>query len=67
MTTNEFHKVLCLDQFYLPYICFLRAILSGNKTEEILLGPEHLRDQLSGDVVSLDGIGLIMTCPLTPT
>jgi len=33
-------------------------MLNSDKTEVILLGPEHLRDQLSGDVVSVDGITL---------
>jgi len=33
-------------------------ILNSDKTEVILLGPEHRRDQLSGDVVSVDGIAL---------
>jgi len=33
-------------------------MLNSDKTEVILLGPEHLRDQLSGDVVSVGGIAL---------
>jgi len=33
-------------------------MLNWDKIEVILLGPEHLRDQLSGDVVSVDGIAL---------
>jgi len=33
-------------------------MLNFDKTEVILIGPEHLRDQLSGDVVSVDGIAL---------
>jgi len=33
-------------------------MLNSDKTEVFLLGPEHLRDQLSGDVVSVDGIAL---------
>jgi len=33
-------------------------MLNSDKTEVILLSPEHLRDQLSGDVVSVDGIAL---------
>jgi len=32
--------------------------LNSDQTEIILLDPEHLRDQLSGDVVSIDGIAL---------
>lgn len=26
---TEFHKVLCLDQFYLPSVCFLEDVLLG--------------------------------------
>jgi len=33
-------------------------MLNSDKTEVILLSPEHLRDQLSGKVVSVDGIAL---------
>jgi len=33
-------------------------MLNFDKIEVILLGPEHLRDQLSGDVVPVDGIAL---------
>jgi len=33
-------------------------MLNSDKTKVILLGPEHLRYQLSGDVVSVDGIAL---------
>jgi len=33
-------------------------MLNSDKTEVILLGPEHLRDQWSGDVDSVDGIAL---------
>jgi len=33
-------------------------MLNSDKTEVILIGPEHLRDELSGDVVSIDGIAL---------
>jgi len=35
--------------------------LNSDKTEVILLGPEHLRDQRSGDVVSVDDIALAST------
>jgi len=33
-------------------------MLNSDKMEVILLWPEHVRDQLSGDVVSVDGIAL---------
>jgi len=33
-------------------------MLNSDKSEVILLGPEHLRDQISGDVGSVDGIAL---------
>jgi len=40
-------------------------MLNSDKTEVILLGPEHLRDQSSGDVVSEHGIALASnTSPL---
>jgi len=38
--------------------CNVFLMLNSDKTEVILLGPEHLRDQLSDDVVSVDGIAL---------
>merc|ERR1712035_125569 len=33
-------------------------MLNSDKTEVILLGPKHLRNSLSKDIVSLDGIAL---------
>jgi len=33
-------------------------MLNSDRTKVILLGPEHLSDQLSGNTVSVDGIAL---------
>jgi len=33
-------------------------MLNSDKTEVIVLGPKQLRDSLSDDIVSLDGIAL---------
>uniref|UniRef100_A0A8C3GA23 Reverse transcriptase domain-containing protein n=1 Tax=Cyclopterus lumpus TaxID=8103 RepID=A0A8C3GA23_CYCLU len=56
--TNQLAKLqACLKDIKTWMTCnFL--MLNSDKTEVILLGPEHLRDQLSGDVVSVDGIAL---------
>jgi len=54
--SNQLSKIqACLKDLKTWMTCnFL--MLNYDKTEVILLGPEHLRDQLSGDVVSVDGI-----------
>jgi len=56
--TNQLSKIqACLKDIKTWMTCnFL--MLNSDKTEVILFGPEHLRDQLSGDVVSVDGIAL---------
>ena len=56
--SNQLGKIqACLKDIKTWMTCnFL--MLNSDKTEVILIGPEHLRDQLSGDVVSVDGIAL---------
>jgi len=56
--TNQLTKMqACLKDIKTWMTCnFL--MLNSDKTEVILLGPEHLRDQLSGNVISVDGIAL---------
>jgi len=55
---NQLTKIqACLKDIKTWMTCKL-LMLNSDKTEVILLGPEHLRDQLSGDVVSVDGIAL---------
>ncbi len=56
--THQLAKLqMCLQDVKTWMTCnFL--MLNSDKTEVIVLGPKHLRDALSKDIVSLDGIAL---------
>ena len=56
--TNQLAKLqACLKDIKTWMTCnFL--LLNSDKTEVIVLGPKHLRDALSEDIVTLDGIAL---------
>jgi len=53
---NQLSKIQACLKYIKTWMTCNFLMLNSDKTEVILLGPDHLRDQLSGDVVSVDGI-----------